>query len=957
MRFHPLLRQKVFSCFNELESQIELLPTTKEKGDAFEDFVYCYLRINSQKYQIKEVHRISEAPKDLLNNYHIEKRDSGVDGIFLTLSGKVCGYQVKFRTNRTKPSYDELAKFWVESQHTDFRYTIANCYEITELARKQRDHIELLVGEFENLTKDFFKELYQFVTWERFERVINEPFDFQKDIIKDVIDGFKSEDRGKFIAACGTGKTITSLWITEEMRCNEILFLAPSLALIKQTLEEWANQSKASFSYLCVCSDETVSKEVEELGDIAISDFDVPVTTDSKLVVEFLSKKSNYKRVVFSTYQSLAVIANALDECRSFKFDIAIFDEAHRTAGAKYSELFNLGLDDKFIRCNKRLFMTATERMVLPRLKEQAEESNRIVFSMDDKEVYGNTFHRLNFGKAISLKIISDYRIVIAAIREKEVYEWIKSNTELEDNDENISAFAQVIFSQILYTKAIRNYGISKTISFHSSIKNSQIFTSGLFTRYSLKSIIEMFDPDVPQDDLYINHIDGSFSAGRRREILDEFKRSRYGIVSNSRCLTEGVDVPIIDSIYFVDPKNSLIDIVQACGRALRKPKDIDSKIAYIILPILIPEGIDSEELFNSEKFEYVFNVIQALRDQDNRLEQWIDLLNRNVSKGKYTKPHWSPIDIDLPSGFDIHKFEESLLTRIAIVNSEPTDLQYRKPQIWGKNGRKSHYKRIFTPICDYAAESLRQKLIDPTITKFKSSNDVIPIALLKLSHNNVSHTKRLGLINEHKDNYFVLTPLGKQYFKNEIDFITLFKNQLLKHFVLDNKYPERIIFPYRALLEILLKTKEISLLHFAYPISAIYDSSENSLNAAIQGIEYINQEYPNPALLNETNRKKLVKEFNEIWGIDHKYNNIWTSLTTVYNQMTYFRNHLGLFNSIIEIDPKTKNIRLSSGKEKEVIRLLSNDSDLETIKEPDKLLARYINFISLFVVSLGGIA
>lgn len=957
MKFHHLFTARTYSSFKEIETLIEKLPTTKEKGDAFEDFVFCYLNILEQKYQIAEVYKISDAPTALLEKYKLEKTDSGVDGIFKTIYGDVCGYQVKFRSNRIKPSYDELAKFWVESKYTEYRYTITNSYEITNLAKKQENHIELLVNEFENLPADFFSQLYDFCTKKRYTRQLFEPKDFQKTIIKDVVEGFSNADRGKYIAACGTGKTLTSLWIIEELGSSEILFLTPSLALIKQTLEEWAKQTKEPFLYLCVCSDKTVSHEVEDIGDIAISDMDVPVTTESEVVTGFLKGKPKHKRIIFSTYQSLEVIANAVEENGFEGFDIAIFDEAHRTAGAKYSDLFSLGLFDKYIPCQKRLFMTATERMLMPRLKQQAEESDRTIFSMDDPEVYGNTFHRLNFGEAIKLGIISDYRIVVAAIREQDIYEWIKNNTELEDDEESINAFAQVIFSQILYTKAIKNYGISKTITFHSSIKNSQIFTSGLYSKYDLKSMVEKFDPEVPIDNFYINHIDGSFTAGRRREILDEFKQSPYGLVSNSRCLTEGIDVPVIDSIYFVDPKNSLIDIVQASGRALRKPPGYVDKIAYIMLPILIPEGIDDEELFNSEKFDYIFNVIQALRDQDDRLEQWIDLLNRNVSKGRYTKPEWTPIDIDLPESFDLNKFEKSLLTRIAVVNSEPIATRFRRRRVYGRNERRSNYVRIFTPIGDYGMDSIKNNLVDPTIKKFDSKDHVIPSSELKFSNNNVSHTRRMGIIEEVSRYEYKLSPLGYKYYQEELSFTDLFKHQILKYYKIDSNDGDRILFPYRALMQILLSTKEIGRLHFTYPISSMYDSSEKSIAEVIDGIEFINQEYPNPEVLNEANQRELVADFNSLWNVDHSYENVWTNRTTMYNQFVYFRNHLCLFDDCIESDPVKRNIKLIEGKEEEIIKLLAGDSDMMHIKDADTLISRYINYISIFLVSLGGLS
>ena len=190
---------------------------------------------------------------------------------------------------RKKPSYDELSKFWAEARHTDLHYTIANSYSLSKLCEKNNKHLPILVDEFERLDDSFFEELYDFVNEKKIEKIFFEPFDFQKRMINSVVKGFIEYDRGKLIAACGTGKTFTSLKIVEEMDTKYILFVAPSLALIKQTLESWAEQSRSDFSYLCVCSDRTVSEEVDD-GDISLLDLTVPVTTDCDIISKFLSR-------------------------------------------------------------------------------------------------------------------------------------------------------------------------------------------------------------------------------------------------------------------------------------------------------------------------------------------------------------------------------------------------------------------------------------------------------------------------------------------------------------------------------------------------------------------------------------------------------------------------------------------------------------------------------------------
>ena len=272
MMYSEILKKK-HKDWSGLEKEIEQLTTTYEKGEVFEQFIYAYLLLNSQFYQISELYRSTEIPKKYLEKYKLEKKDSGVDGLIILENGKGAAYQAKFRSNRKKPSYDELAKFWVEAQHTDFNYTIANCYSVTNLSKKQEKHLQILVDDFDVLDEEFFKSLFSLTNRRPItERVKYEPYDFQKEIIKDTVNGFKSSNRGKVIAACGTGKTLTSLWITEKINAKTVLFLAPSLALIKQTLEAWAKQSNRPFSYLAVCSDKSVSLNEEDNGDIAISE-------------------------------------------------------------------------------------------------------------------------------------------------------------------------------------------------------------------------------------------------------------------------------------------------------------------------------------------------------------------------------------------------------------------------------------------------------------------------------------------------------------------------------------------------------------------------------------------------------------------------------------------------------------------------------------------------------------
>lgn len=956
MKFHQLLRNRI-SSWRELEKQIEQLSTTKERGDVFEQFVFCYLGIKRNLYQIQCHYMAKNIPIELKKKYQLEKTDCGVDGLIILQDGKVASYQAKFRANREKPSYEELSKFWAEARRTDYHYTVANCYELSRLCAKHEKHLSVLVDEFDVLGQDFFGELYQFTNEKKRTKVFYSPDDYQKRMVVNTVNGFTKSNRGKLIAACGTGKTLTALWITEQLKTQSVLFIAPSLALIKQTLEAWAEQAHIPFGYLCVCSDKTVSTDVDD-GDITISDLNVPVTTSPDEICRNLSQKRSGKFVVFSTYQSLDVLSQGLNKLSEFSFDLSIFDEAHRTAGTSESGLFAIALDDHNIPSKKRLFMTATERLVRPWIMKKAKEMNRVVFSMDDPRLYGPVFDRFSFGDAIQHKVISDYRIIVAGVKSKEIYNWINSNkllVDVEKGSEEYLTYAQNIFRQVMLIKSMKELSIKKCITFHSTVKNAQAFINGVSASdLNFKVAVHKLWPELSELDIYLDHLNGAMSAGDRKERLDLFKSHNYGVISNARCLTEGVDVPIIDSIYFVNPKNSLIDIVQACGRALRKPRDRHDKIAYFIVPILLPDVDNPKEVINQVDFEMVHNLIQSLRDQDQRLEQWIDRINLSAIKGKtkkFTTDTDSPIVLSLPTEFDVKAFEENLYLRIAEVNGEPTRIGYKTIK-YGKTERKSEFKRIFKTLGDYSIESYRDSLVIPTIQRFKNIGEEVSIDKIQVNHNNVSHTERLGLITKTTGGKFKLSPIGDQFFNKKVDFETLFRRQMLRYFsVINDEDGKRILFPYRASLKILLKTGSINFVEFVFGLYSMVDSSDEAINESVESIKYLRSHYPNLELINKSNQPKVLHELNAFFGTNFSDRDLWHKKTTIVNQYIYFRNHLAALDGIISVDDKAKVINLIIGKEKELEKMLEQDAKLETENNEDSLMRQYISSFLIFIL------
>jgi len=955
IKFSTTLKQK-YSSWVELEKAIEALPSTTEKGNAFEEFTYAYFKIKSNFYQIEEIFPYKIIPQKYKDKYRLAMRDSGVDGLIIRKDGSVVAYQSKFRSFRVSPTYEELTKFWSEGRYCDYCCTVANSYSISNLSDKHEQNMKILVYDFLNLPESFFNELYNFTNTNNLSKTIQKkPFEYQEKIISDVISKFKYEDRGKIIAACGTGKTLTALWIVEKMDLEIVLFLAPSISLIKQTLEVWSEQANIPFSYICICSDNTVSDNIEnDESDISISELGIPVSTDEKEIAKYFQHDTVRRKYIFSTYQSTEKVVSAIKHAKIF-IDLTIFDEAHRTAGLRSS--FSLALENQYVPTKKRLFMTATERIVRPLLLRKAQNNGEIIFSMDDQNIYGPLFSKYNFGDAILDETIADYQIIIAGVKEKDIFKYIKENKDLsvkDMNEEEKKTTAQSLYAKILIAKSMSQFSIKKIISFHSTIKRARDFTIENNNEIYLKTIINEFNPHIPDESLYLNHISCNINSGERARILETFRSNDFSIVSNAKCLTEGVDVPLIDSIYFVDKKTSLVDIVQACGRALRTKKG-SKKTAYFIIPILIPEKTISSEIFNLDTFETVYNIIQSLRDQDNRLADWIDHLNKKLVRGgNFTSSDEKPpIIIDI-EGIDIKQFSEELYLQIATVNKDPLRDIYTTT-IYGKGDRRTSQTRIFKTMGDYAFDSYINNLVLPTIELYKKHKKyILPSHVIKIDHNNISHTKKLGLIEKDGNNY-ILTPLGKLFLNGNLDIIDLFKRQLLRYSCsIEDGNDDRILFPYRAVLKIIseLKEKKLSFFEFAFCIYPMYDSNHSSIIQSINDIVYFRDNYPNLELVSISNRKSILSELNEYYQTQISETDIWgTRPTTIKNQYLYFRNHLSLFQNIIEV--RNQFIFMKNDIEKELSELLNNDISIEK-ENKQNLWFKYTQpFLSMILFSL----
>lgn len=627
------------SSWTELEAQIAGLSSEQERGEAFEHFCKAFFVLDPV-FQFEKVYRQNEIPQTLRQKLGYPGiQDIGIDGLAVTIDGKLFAYQAKFRSDRDDtPTLRELSTFFTVSDRADWRITITNANSLPSAVNDRTNQSRILVDRFDQLDSDFFERLRLYLKEQRVEpQKKKTPHQTQQEAIESAQAYFKENSRGQLILPCGTGKTLVAMWIAEKIGGNRILVMVPSLSLMSQTLREWAaNTSLKPFRYLCLCSDTTVDlgkdSPVEHLYEM-----DVPVTTDAEVVSDFLKNEPSITSVLLSTYQSSKVLSEAVRKT-GIGFDTAIFDEAHRTTGSDVG-VWNLSLNDKNVPIKKRIFMTATPRIYAPHISKKAKEKDILLYSMDDHEIYGKPFYEMTFGQAIEKNLITDYKVVIICVTDREVREIIQQGGRVitDDNHEwDAKAFAK----QVALVKAIEAYKLKKVFTFHSRVPSAKAFTQ-TDSAYGIKKVLKIVS-STPNDKINLFHVNGTMSSGFRNSIMKEFRESEIGIISNARCLIEGVDVPAVDTVAFIDPKKSIIDIVQATGRALRKAEWKEK--GYIFIPVVVDEDATPEDLIKSSDFDTVWEVLQAMMDQDQRLEAVVSQLRTMQGEGKEDSQKWNDV-------------------------------------------------------------------------------------------------------------------------------------------------------------------------------------------------------------------------------------------------------------------------------------------------------------------------
>lgn len=595
-------------------------------------------------------------------------RDCGIDLVIQTNDGDYIAVQCKFYEN-SKVDLQDLSTYFTKLQsgigEIEFsKGIIISTSDLTQNAKKEIEQISKNKP-IELITLEDF--LNSNINWDKFDPnntielpiiAKKKPREHQIQAINNTKEYFanKNNTRGKLIMACGTGKTFTSLKIIEEItpKGSIVLFLAPSIALVGQTFREYCKEKTDDFVASIVCSDAKSGKSVED--DIDILELPIAASTNTQSIKKAydIAKEKNKRFIIFSTYQSVEKVMQAQKQNDLDEIDLIICDEAHRSVGNLYSgkekdklNTFTLCHSNENIKAKKRIYMSATPKIYSSSQKSKALENDNEVFSMDDEEIFGNEIYSINFREAVEKGLLTDYKVIILAIKQEGIASVANTAIARLKDEKNVDEkYVDINFvSKIIGTHKglARNDLVAldennqidndfleemdsnlsrRVINFCKSIRDSKNITN------SFKIIMQCYDEALKKDsfknlDINIDHVDGTMNSNTRLNKLNNLnspKEDTCNILSNARCLSEGIDVPALDSVVFFDGRNSMVDIIQSVGRVMRKAPN--KKTGYIILPLALSENELSnlDEAIKNTNFLNIWNILKALRSHDDTL-------------------------------------------------------------------------------------------------------------------------------------------------------------------------------------------------------------------------------------------------------------------------------------------------------------------------------------------------
>lgn len=634
----------------------------REKGNYFEELILAYLR-NEATYRDLYSQVWTWAEWAPANGF--SAKDDGIDLVAQAAgSGEIHAIQCKFFDPDYKLRKEDIDSFFTASGRKPFAHRV-----IVSTTHHWSEHAEnALVDQQPPVSKIDLHDLEASqIDWSRYQpKVATQALKAKKSLrphqeyaLKAVSVGLQAADRGKLIMACGTGKTFTSLKVAENIagKGGRVLFLVPSLSLLSQSLTEWTQESAVPLHSFAVCSDAEVGKKKGRKVDDAVQTFAhelrYPATTDAgKLALNIAQRHDDeHMTVVFSTYHSIDVVHQAQHDHALGDFDLIVCDEAHRTTGATFEgddeSAFVRVHDADYLGAAKRLYMTATPRIYGNEAKAVAERDNVALYSMDNEDWYGRALFTVNFSEAVKRGLLVDYKVIVLAVEEAHINRKLQGLLKDENNSLRVDDAAKIVGCwKALAKLGMTEDGNDQPEPMRRAVAFCQVIEPGRGGRthkVSSREIAGMFQAVVEayQDAEGIEegarliceaaHVDGGMNASEKEAKLDWLKAETppdtCRVLSNVRCLSEGVDVPALDAVLFLTPRNSQVDVVQSVGRVMRNAPG--KKRGYVVLPVVIPAGVEPHEALNDNRtYAVVWQVLQALRSHDDRFDAMVNKLD-----------------------------------------------------------------------------------------------------------------------------------------------------------------------------------------------------------------------------------------------------------------------------------------------------------------------------------------
>ena len=636
-KFAPeIVNSGIFNNINNFSELIERISNTKEfnnrgvqktKGDIFEIFSEALLNID-KRFQAKKVYPQGYIPTIILDKLKMHEEDYGYDGLYITNDEKYIIYQSKFRSTDEKINWqgkNGLSSFIGVSNKVDNYHLISSTSDVSKYFLDKENILLSLENELQNLDKSIFKKIENWLKGKPHTFIgLHKPDKHQLIALKKISQELIKNSRATVVMACGTGKTDVGFWYYKANMPKLALVLVPSIALVKQIRSDWLSQITDEIVTFQLCSSKDTTKKDDEYI-IEKKDLGMTIETDPIILKKWLNKYKNKNKIIFSTYQSSKILKKSLKKNQFI--DIAIFDEAHRTATVKKNidSNFNFALFDKNIPIKKRLFMTATRRILSTR-QTDTTGSGKLLVSMDNENIYGKICYNLSFYEASKkFNAIARPKIILTEVLNHEVDELLTRISSSDVKGQKIKS--DYLASQISLKKAILKKKIKKVFCFHNTVAQSKTFTNGVSPEsigYHLKNY-------------YVDYVSGAMRIKLRDKKMQLFKSNSHSIISNARCLIEGVDVPSVEMVAFISPKKSEIDIVQAVGRALRNRSNPNKKFGYIHVPVFINKYKNQKisDAIDKSNFDNLVLIIKALREHDDEINQIIEDILVSKSRGK----------------------------------------------------------------------------------------------------------------------------------------------------------------------------------------------------------------------------------------------------------------------------------------------------------------------------------